>query len=310
MQGAKTERVPLLPVGGAPEEPPPEPEAESGIIKLPIFELRVSVDAALRIGVCALLCLQNSTYTLTRRYGSGVLKEAASSQSILAVGELMKLGFSVFMIYRQRSAEASGSPLENPFAAARWLATSSLPMAVPALIFLAMNLLSFVALRRISASAFTLIQQGKIVATAMLSRLLLGKVLSPARWRALCTLLCAVLIICHQTHPQTAAQGCAADEARSDAARQQATGSEHATSEYAVGVAAVAIEACLSGLSNVYFEKVLKSTPLSLWERNVQLAVCAPAPHALFSLFCVSLCVCPKGPPHTRARPVWVWVWV
>jgi len=42
--------------------------------------------------------------------------------------------------------------------------------------------------------------------------------------------------------------------------------------DYSVGVAAVSIESFLSGLSNVYFEKVLKSTPLSLWERNVQLA--------------------------------------
>jgi hypothetical protein len=34
-------------------------------------------------GVCGLLTLQNSSYTLLRRYSSGVLKEEASSQSIL-----------------------------------------------------------------------------------------------------------------------------------------------------------------------------------------------------------------------------------
>ena len=42
--------------------------------------------------------------------------------------------------------------------------------------------------------------------------------------------------------------------------------------DYAVGVAAVSLEAALSGFSNVYFERVLKSTSLTLWERNVQLA--------------------------------------
>ena len=47
------------------------------------------------------------------------------------------------------------------------LAMSSAKMAVPAIIFLAMNLLSFVSLRRISASAFTLIQQSKIIFTAV-----------------------------------------------------------------------------------------------------------------------------------------------
>ena len=263
-QSKDKERVPLLPVGGVLPEPAADDESSSQVYKLPIFDIRVSVDAALRVGVCVLLCMQNSAYTLSRRYGSGVLKEAASSQSILAIGEIMKLLFSVAMIRRQASAEAGAA--ESLAGAARRLATSSLPMAVPALIFLAMNLLSFVALRRISASAFTLIQQGKIVATAMLSRFLLGKLISPARWRALCTLLCAVLIICHQTHPQTV-QACSTEDAatggaggaggaqspQADEAERLAT---EAYSEYAIGVAAVAVEAGLSGLSNVYFEKV------------------------------------------------------
>ena len=257
------ERVPLLPVGGGLPEPA---KSSSQVFKLPIFDIRVSVDAALRIGVCVLLCMQNSAYTLSRRYGSGVLKEAASSQSILAVGEIMKLVFSIVMIRRQQAGGAEVGGAESLAGATRRLVTSSLPMAVPALIFLAMNLLSFVALRRISASAFTLIQQGKIVATAMLSRFLLGKLISPARWRALCTLLCAVLIICHQTHPQTV-QACGTEDAapsgavgaggaQSPAADEAERLATEAYSEYAIGVAAVAVEAGLSGLSNVYFEKV------------------------------------------------------
>lgn len=265
------ERVPLLPVGGEPSSVAESPEPAQEILHIPIFDWRISLPTAIRIGCCAMLCVQNSAYTLMRRYGSGVVKEAASSQSILAVGEIMKLCFSVGMIRKQRSAsvDAVEAP-ENPMDAARWLASTSAPMAVPALIFLAMNLLSFVALRRISASAFTLIQQGKIIATAVLSRVLLGKTISSLRWRALCTLLCAVLIICHQTHPQTAAHACTPAEGQ-DTAKQQET--ELAAAEYALGVAAVAVEAVLSGLSNVYFERVLKSTPLTLWERNVQLAM-------------------------------------
>ena len=263
------ERVPLLPVGGEPSSVAESPEsAQQDIFVIPIFEWRVSLPTAIRGGCCVLLCVQNSAYTLMRRYGSGVVKEAATSQSILAVGEIMKLCFSIGMIRKQRSASADATDApETPMDAAKWLARTSAPMAVPAFIFLAMNLLSFVALRRISASAFTLIQQGKIIATAVLSRALLGKTISSTRWRALCTLLCAVLIICHQTHPQTAARACTA-EGGEDTAKQQET-----AAEYAVGVTAVAVEAGLSGLPNVYFERVLKSTPLTLWERNVQLAV-------------------------------------
>ena len=145
----------MLPVGGGVAEV--ANDSTSQVFKLPIFDIRVSVDAAIRIGVCVLLCIQNSAYTLSRRYGSGVLKEAASSQSILAVGEIMKLLFSVVMIRRQQQQQggAEAGAAESPIAAARRLAVSSLPMAVPAFIFLSMNLLSFVALRRISALAFT-----------------------------------------------------------------------------------------------------------------------------------------------------------
>jgi drug/metabolite transporter (DMT)-like permease len=52
-----------------------------------------------------------------------------------------------------------------------------------------------------------------------------------------------------------------------------------------IGVTAVLIEACLSGFANVYFESVVKSTPLSIWHRNVQLAVwslCVFVPRAIY----------------------------
>ena len=104
------ERVPLLPVGGGLPEPADESASSSQVYKLPIFDIRVSVDAALRVGVCVALCMQNSAYTLSRRYGSGVLKETASSQSILAVGEIMKLLFSAAMIRRGPSCSQMARP--------------------------------------------------------------------------------------------------------------------------------------------------------------------------------------------------------
>jgi len=261
---------------------------------------RVSRQTCIYIGVCALLALQNSSYTLLRRYGHGVLKEAASSQSILAVGEIMKAGFCMYMVLRSRPSresretgedETRGEPPTSIGDVAKRLAFTSAPMAVPAFIFLAMNLLSFVSLHRISASAFTLIQQSKLIATAVLSRVVLGKELSQARWRALFTLLCAVLIICFETRPSAreaqkctespssggggvAASGHVRELAASSsgaAAAEQASATLRAA-EYVVGVSAVSLEAILSGFSNVYFERVLKSTSLSLWERNVQLA--------------------------------------
>jgi len=269
---------------------PPAPERARGLI---------SRQTCIYIGVCAMLTLQNSSYTLLRRYGHGVLKEAATSQSILAVGEMMKALFCMYMVMRSRASreaketgevEMREEPPNSMLQVAKRLALTSAPMAVPAVIFLAMNLLSFVALHRISASAFTLIQQSKLIATAVLSRVVLEKRLSTARWRALFVLLCAVLIICFETRPsQRLAAQCDSAGASSsrdpvaDAATPESSAMRAA--EYVVGVSAVTLEAILSGFSNVYFERVLKSTSLSLWERNVQLAgysLCIYVPMALW----------------------------
>jgi UDP-sugar transporter A1/2/3 len=110
----------------------------------------------------------------------------------------------------------------------------------------------------------------------VLSRLLLDKKLSEVRWRALGTLLFAVLIICYETKPPPKPDMCAdsaavgAGAAADERQESEALAAAARAADYAVGVAAVSLEAALSGFSNVYFERVLKSTSLSLWERNVQ----------------------------------------
>ena len=82
------------------------------------------------------------------------------------------------------------------------LVKSSLPMAVPAVVFLVMNLISFAALRRISATLFALLQQSKLIATAVLSRVTLKRRISATQWRVLFILLFSMLTICQQTHSQ------------------------------------------------------------------------------------------------------------
>ena len=123
----------LQPKVEQPQAPPPTPS----FLQLPKELLSgVSNVTLLKVGACVLLCLQNSSYTLLRRFSSGVLKERASSQSILAAGEAMKLGFSAIMVWRESGARPK----------VRYLAATSAKMAIPALIFLLMNLLSFVSL--------------------------------------------------------------------------------------------------------------------------------------------------------------------
>ena len=80
-------------------------------------------------GVCCLLSVQNSSYVLLRRYSSGVLHEEASAQSILAVGEVLKLCFSWLMILRESPDDPGEARLhDSAKRGPRWFAETSLKL--------------------------------------------------------------------------------------------------------------------------------------------------------------------------------------
>lgn len=89
-------------------------------------------------------------------FSVGVLDETYTSSSVLMVGEIVKLVFSVVMtLSDSSSSSANGTGLRKLL----WLLKVSAPMFIPALIFWLMNLLSYVSLRRIDASTFTVCAQ-------------------------------------------------------------------------------------------------------------------------------------------------------
>lgn len=140
-----------------------------------------------------------------------------------------------------------------------YLVGTSRKMFVLALMYGAMNILSFVSLRNISAGMFTIFAQCKILTTAACSTLFLNQKYSWTKWRALAALMFGVLLFSEPIwgNPEK---------------RKMADGA------YAIlGTAAVLIEVTLSGFASIYFEKVIKSDPLQLniWERNFQLALCS-----------------------------------
>ena len=78
-------------------------------------------------------------------------------------------------------------------------------MAVPAGIYLAMNMLGFVSLHRIDAGTFAVVQQSKIFFTALFGRLFLGRILSQPKWCALVCLVLGVLLITLEAQPSSQA---------------------------------------------------------------------------------------------------------
>jgi len=132
-------------------------------------------------------------------------------------------------------------------------------MLVLALIYGAMNILSFVSLRNISAGMFTIFAQCKILTTAACSTLILNHKYSWTKWRALIALMLGVILFSEPIW------GNPEKQKNSDGAN------------VFLGTVSVLIEVTLSGFASIYFEKVIKTDPLQLniWERNFQLALCS-----------------------------------
>ncbi|KAL7579616.1 hypothetical protein ACA910_007980 [Epithemia clementina (nom. ined.)] len=226
-------------------------------------------------------------FTILRRYSQGVLKETYSKYEVLLAGEAIKMVFSAFMI-RNWMNESSNSELPdssnsdevmshyysgNDLQNRLWyLVMKSHKMMVLALIYGAMNILSFISLRNIGAGMFTVFAQCKILTTATFSTLLLQRHYSATKWRALIGLMFGVLLF---------------SEPIWSPANPLYTKESPADANQMLGTAAVLAEVTLSGFASIYFEKVIKldQLKLTIWERNFQLALTSFPVYLAFIFF-------------------------
>ena len=101
-----------------------------------------------------------------RRYSRGYLQEKYSASSALFVSETAKLLLSA--VYVCTSDAPSDVPAGSPLSKYAHLIRRSLKMAVPAVIYLIMNLLGFLSLAHIDASTFAIVSQMKVRSLAPL----------------------------------------------------------------------------------------------------------------------------------------------
>jgi UDP-sugar transporter A1/2/3 len=168
------------------------------------------------------------------------------------VAEIIKIGYSAWVISKSLP---EGTSL---FKHLEYLTLTSQKMFVLALIYGAMNILSFISLRNISAGMFTILAQCKILTTASFSTILLNRQYSWTQWRALISLMLGVLLFSEPIWGDPNKQSVVSQDAKPF-----------------IGTMAVLVEVTLSGFASIYFEKVIKTDPLKLgiWDRNFQLAL-------------------------------------
>mmetsp|Transcript_24684 Transcript_24684/g.53246 ORF Transcript_24684/g.53246 Transcript_24684/m.53246 type:complete len:382 (-) Transcript_24684:41-1186(-) len=137
----------------------------------------------------------------------------------------------------------------------------SIKLIVPALLYLIQNNLLFVALANLSVGMYQVTNQGKLLTTALLSRIMLKKHISSMQYLSIAILGFGVALIHLSDHH--------AKKQTDTSAIDTETGQNHL-----LGLIAVLICCVTSSFSGVYFEFILKKSPnqLSVHCRNFHLA--------------------------------------
>jgi UDP-sugar transporter A1/2/3 len=124
-------------------------------------------------------------------------------------------------------------------------------LVVPAALYTLQNNLVYVALANLEATTFQVGYQMKVITTAVLSVMMLGRTLSSSRWVALVLLTSGIVLT------QVGGKGGDANKTEQN---------------FTLGLAAVVVCGFSSAFAGVYFEKILKGSAPSVWMRNAQLA--------------------------------------
>jgi UDP-sugar transporter A1/2/3 len=120
---------------------------------------------------------------------------------------------------------------------------------IPAILFFVQNNVMYLALGNLDAATFQVTMQLRLITTAVMSVIILDKVVSPIQWGSLFLLAAGIAVVQVSSVNSTQVEG-----------------------NRFVGFAAVVFNCCTSAFGAVYFEKLLKGSTVSLWTRNVQMA--------------------------------------
>jgi solute carrier family 35 (UDP-sugar transporter), member A1/2/3 len=202
------------------------------------------------------LTLQNAGLAMLMRYSrvSTSPEERYIASTAVVLAEIIKLVVSVFVCY---SLECN-SNLDTMYHVFHKEATEGLPDAlkllVPSGLYVLQNNLQYIASSNLPAAVLQVLQQMKIITTAVLSEMILGKSHSLAQRLSVFALAGGVALVQQSTVKGPVDLGAGGQDAY-------------------LGVLCVVIACVTSGFAGVYFELVLKSSTTSLWVRNVEMAL-------------------------------------
>lgn len=226
-----------------------------------------------------LLVVQNSALVMVMHHSRngpvGHGPRYLASTAVLLVEAIKLLVSLVFATYDIRKSHPSSSPKTLAALLRRSIfAPDSWKLILPAALYTLQNSLVYAAISNLDAVTFQVTYQLKILTTVVFSILLLGTSISSRQWVALVLLTFGVALV------QVA--GPLGTEGWKDRLTSFVQGDlllEAPAVGAVKGLLAVLAASVISGLTCVYFEKLVKDSlaTVSLWTRNIQLS--------FFSLF-------------------------
>lgn len=180
----------------------------------------------------------------SRKLNTGNVQYLVST-AVLAT-ECIKIVFNALLMVVFRGKT---SPRPSIFA------SDAIYLAVPALLYVIQNNLTFIALEHLSVPVYQVTNQGKLLTTALVTKFMLNRQFSSLQWLSLWLLACGVSMV----------QLSSLEEQHADTSAQSEV----------VGLMAITLACFTSGFAGVYFEKILKysKSEASVYERNVQLGL-------------------------------------
>eukprot|EP00117_Sycon_ciliatum_P016034 scpid19399/ scgid3055/ UDP-galactose translocator; Solute carrier family 35 member A2; UDP-galactose transporter len=257
-----------------PGVPKPTPGEDPG--KPPDMAPSNSWFAGLELKYVSLIILtfQNAILILSVRYTRTLEGKMYISTTAVVSAEVMKVAFCICVLISQRRGVFRFLALLNEQVFQNWQDT--LKLSIPAILYTLQNNLQYVAVSNLNAATFQVTYQLKILTTAIVSVILLGKVLTRIQWTSLVILFVGVCMVQVQLQNPKEPSVTVAPTPMQDPLRAATAGSSAPPSKQnpILGLIAVIISAFSSAFAGVYFEKILKgSAQVSVWMRNIQLGV-------------------------------------
>jgi len=172
--------------------------------------------------------------------------------------ECLKFLISLLLYLFQYRKEVTASP-PHTISLIQWIHQrigKEMNFILLAALYLLQNNLKYIASSRLEATTFQIINPLKIISTAIASRIILKRKLFQRQWIAIGMLLIGVTLV------QFPMEGIRAIQPKEG----------QATKDKIIGVVALLLACTVSGVSDVFFEKILKTSKLIIWVRNAQLS--------------------------------------